>query len=294
MNVYVKVLVKVRVNPQFLRPRPYIAYARPGGFLHHVAQLAGKHQFPAALHGGHLYGQRLAAHRCPCQPRGNAHLGTLLNLFVAVGGYAKVFTKVCPGHPDPFPLLLHQLLRGLPAHVGYPSLQVSYPRFPGVIVYYIPHGVFRDEQVLLLKTVLFKLLGQQVLEGYVQFLLLGVAGDIYYLHAVQQRPRYGVGGIGRCNEHHLGQVKGHLQVVVPERVVLLRVQHLQHGRRGVAPEVVAHLVNLVQQKHRVLGTGLAHGIYYPAGDGAHVGAPVTANLRLVPHPAQRHPDKLPV
>ena len=44
-----------------------------------------------------------------------------------------------------------------------------------------------------------------------------------------------VGGVGRRDEQHVGQVKGQLHEVVPEGGVLLCVQHLQQGGGGVAP-----------------------------------------------------------
>ena len=54
-----------------------------------------------------------------------------------------------------------------------------------------------------------------------------------------------------ADEHHLRQVEVDLEVVVVEGVVLLRVEHLEQRRRGVAAEVGAELVDLVEQEHRI-------------------------------------------
>ena len=61
------------------------------------------------------------------------------------------------------------------------------------------------------------------------FLVLGITGDADNFHAVQQ----GAGNVERVGggqKHHLGQVEVHLQVMVIESVVLLRVQHFQQRR----------------------------------------------------------------
>src|SRR5205807_652609 len=62
--------------------------------------------------------------------------------------------------------------------------------------------------------------------------------------------------------------------------------------RGIAPPVGADLVDLVEHDHRVLGAGLLEGADDPAGEGADVGAPVTADLRLVVDATERHPGEL--
>ena len=57
-------------------------------------------------------------------------------------------------------------------------------------------------------------------------------------------------------EQHVGQVEVDLEVVVAERVVLRRVEHLEQRGRRVAPPVGAELVDLVEQDDRVHRPGL--------------------------------------
>ena len=102
----------------------------------------------------------------------------------------------------------------------------------------------------------------------------------------------GVEHVGGGDEQHAGQVEVDLEVVVPERVVLGRVEHLEQGRRGVAPPVAADLVDLVEQEDRVHGPGLDHGPHDAAGLGADVGAAVAADLGLVADAAERDPHEL--
>jgi hypothetical protein len=89
-----------------------------------------------------------------------------------------------------------------------------------------------------------------VVAGDGDLLVLGVAVELDEFHPVQQRCRDGVEHVRRGQEDHVGQVELHLQVVVPERVVLRRVQHLQQTLPRVAAVVRPDLVDLVEQHHR--------------------------------------------
>jgi hypothetical protein len=99
----------------------------------------------------------------------------------------------------------------------------------------------------------------QVATGDLALLLQRVAGQLDRLHPVQQRPRNRVRNVGGGDEGDVGEVELEVQVVVAEAVVLGRVEHLQHRRGGVATEVGAHLVDLVDHEDGVTGTGVAQG-----------------------------------
>ena len=92
-----------------------------------------------------------------------------------------------------------------------------------------------------------ELAGEQVVAGDGDLLVLGVAVEPDDLHAVEQRAGDGLEHVGGGEEQHVGQVEVDLEVVVAERVVLRRVEHLEQRRRRVAPPVGAELVDLVEQ-----------------------------------------------
>ena len=126
-------------------------------------------------------------------------------------------------------------------------------------------------------------------------LLVGrVAVEADDLHAVEQRPGDRLGLVRRRDEDHLGEVDLDVEVVVAERRVLSRVEHLEQGRRRVAAPVGADLVDLVEQDHRVHRLRVAERAHEPAREGADVRAPVAADLRLVADAAERHPHELAV
>ena len=102
----------------------------------------------------------------------------------------------------------------------------------------------------------------------------------------------GVQHVRRGDEQHLRQVVLHVEIVVLEGGVLLRVQHLQQRRRRIAAEVRGHLVDLIQHEDRVLRSGLLHRLDNLSRQRADVGAAMAANLGLVAHAAQRHAHEL--
>ncbi len=112
-------------------------------------------------------------------------------------------------------------------------------------------GVVGQVDLVGVQAVALELAGHQVVPCDVHLLGLGVAVQRHDLHAVEQGPRDGVGDVGGGDEQHVGEVQVHLQVVVPERVVLGRVQHLEQRGRRVAAPVVGQLVHLVQHEDRV-------------------------------------------
>ena len=123
-------------------------------------------------------------------------------------------------------------------------------------------------------------------------LVLGVAVEPDDLHAVEQRPGDGVGHVRRGEEEHVRQVELYLEVVVAEGVVLRRVEHLEQGRGRVAPVVAAELVDLVEQHDRVHRPGFTDRPHDASRQRADIGATVAADLGLVTHATERHPDEL--
>src|SRR3712207_3618190 len=73
----------------------------------------------------------------------------------------------------------------------------------------------------------------------------------------------------------------YVEVVVAEGRVLLGVEHLEHRAGRIAAVVRAHLVDLVDHEHGVLGARVAQRPDDHAGHGADVGPPVAPDLGLV-------------
>ena len=60
-------------------------------------------------------------------------------------------------------------------------------------------------------------------------LLVRIGAELDDLHTVEERTRDGVGRVGRRDEHALAQVERNFEEIIPERCVLLRIEHLEQG-----------------------------------------------------------------
>ena len=176
--------------------------------------------------------------------------------------------------------------------VGDLALEVPDAGLLGVGLDQLDHRLVGDVDVLGRQAVVLHLLGDQEALADLDLLLLRVAGQLDDLHPVAQRRRDRIEQVAGGDEEHLRQVEGHLEVVVLEGVVLLRIEHLEQGRAGIATEVHADLVDLVEHEHGVVGAGGLDVLDDPAGQRADVGAPVAADLRLVVDAAQAHAHEL--
>ncbi len=139
---------------------------------------------------------------------------------------------------------------------------------------------------------LFELFRQQEEAGDMQFIILGIAGELDHLHAVAQCVGNRVEQIGGGDEHHFGQIERHFQVMVAEGEVLLGVEHFQQRRGGVAAEILADFIHFVHHKDRVFLPRAFHAVHDASGQRADIGTPVAANLPLVAHAAQRDAHEL--
>ena len=154
--------------------------------------------------------------------------------------------------------------------------------------------VVGDLDLVLAEAVALALPRPEVALGDRDLLVDRVAVEADHLHAVEERPGDRLGNVGGRDEDDLRQVELDVEVVVAERVVLRRVEHLEQRRGRVAAPVGADLVDLVEHDHRVHRPGVAQGADEPARQRADVGAPVAADLGLVADAAERHPHELSV
>ncbi len=290
--------MKVRVDAQLLGPGTNVTQRRLRRLLHHVAQLSGEGQFAAALHERGLGHEDLAADFRPGQAGGDAHLALLGPLLVrharTEARNAQKVGQLLGGDDvlEPLPFL-DDAPGQLPADGGELALQVPDARLAGVIFNDVADALVLEADVLHREAVGLELLLDEELFRDVDLLVEGVPGQPQHLHPVFEGRRDGVQDVRGRDEHDLGEIELGVQVVVEEGDVLLRIKDLQQRRGGVAPEIHAHLVDLVQQEDGVLFARLAHHLDDLAREGADVGPTVAADLRFVAHATQGEPDEFP-
>ena len=172
------------------------------------------------------------------------------------------------------------------------ALEVAHARLARVLLDDRRQGRVGELDLGRLQAVGLDLARDEVTAGDVFLLLQRVARQLDRLHPVLQRAGNRVEDVGRGDEHHLGEVELEVEVVVAEGVVLRRVEDLEHRRGGVAAEVGAHLVDLIDHEDGVAGAGVAQGADDRPRHRPDVGAPVAADLGLVAHAADADPLEL--
>ena len=262
-------------------------------FLHHIAQLARKHQLAAARHRLHLYLQRIAAGAGPCKAVDKTDFVFMRPCVVIVPWPAEILVYARLGETHLLGLAVAYVACGLSAYTAHHPFKAAHTGLGCVAAYYVWIQRVGYCQHALFKAVLLHLLWQKMALGYLYFFRFKVAGYLYDLHSVQQRRGYGASVVGGGEEHHLGKIVRHLDEVIPEGEILRAVQHLKHGGRRVAMVIPRQLVYLIEKYHRVHHPGLTHSGYHPARHRTYIGAPMAPYFSLVPYAAQAHSDEPP-
>ena len=277
-----------RVDLEGLAPAPDVAEGRLGALLHDVAQLPREGEQPLAGHLEGLDEEHVPPHRGPGQARDHAHPGGLQALVLEEfhGTQQVMDADFIQGE-----LLLQSVFGHPPGHLAADgadlALQLAQTRLPRIARDDGFQGLLWNRDLLACDAVLFQLLGDQVLLGDADLFFQRVAAQVDHLHAVPKGRMDGFQLVGVGQEQHLGEVQGHVQVVVAEGMVLLGIQHLEQGGARIPPHVAPDLVHLVEHDHGVHALDLVQGLDDAARHGSHIGATVPADLALVVDAPQR-------
>src|SRR5581483_4126073 len=115
----------------------------------------------------------------------------------------------------------------LPANRADVALQVSNASFPRVVANDGLDRLFRELDLLRRNAVLLDLPGNQVLKGYMHLLFLGVPLEFDDLHAITQRFGNWIEHISCRDEQYLRKIERHVQIIITEGGVLLRIEGFQ-------------------------------------------------------------------
>jgi hypothetical protein len=119
-----------------------------------------------------------------------------------------------------------------------------------------------------------------------QLIILDVAGQFQNFHAIAQRAGDCIEDVCRRYEHYLAQIERHGEIVILKCVVLRWIQDFQQCGRRIAMKAGAELVDFVQHEDGISAAGLSDALNDIARKRTDVGAAMTADIRLVMHPAE--------
>src|SRR4051794_3278639 len=266
----------------------HVGERRGRRLLHHVTELPRHLELALAGVGGRLHEQHVAAHGSPGEAGGHPRLvGSAVHVGLEAALAEQLHHRLRADRALRPALALRELARHLAAGRADLALQVAHARLARVAVDEHVERVVGERDLRTADAVALHLARHEVALGDLALLLVRVARQLDHLHAVAQRGRHRVELVGGGDEEDVREVEGQVQVVVAEGRVLLGVEHLEHRAGGVAAEVGAHLVDLVDHQHRVPRPGVAHNADDRAWHRADVGAAVAPDLRLVADAAHR-------
>ena len=280
----------LRVDAEVGRTGAHDGAGRLDAFLHHVAETARTLHAPLAGEDLSFDNEHFTTHGRPGQAVDDAHARLLAGKADRVLGGPKIGAEAFGLDHHLFRHAAALLVGGehnLAEDLADETLKSAHARLAGPVADDVDDGLSGEVDLFSLEPRGAKLLGNQVVLGDVDLLLLGIARKRNHLHAVQQGRRNVVAVRGR-HKHHVGEIHRNLHVVVGKRVVLFGIKHLEHGRSGIPAMIRAHLVDFVKQEERVAHAGTNHALDDLTWHRAHVGATVAANLAFVMHAAQSH------
>src|SRR5690349_19111043 len=237
----------------------------------------------------------VAADGSPDQAYGHAGLPDALVdfLFGAELGDAKVFAHDFGTDGHLVGLAFGQAPRLLAGDRSDLALEVAHAGFASVAVDDFLQRFIREVDLLAdLEAVFGGLLRNQVLVRDVDLLFAGIAGEFDNLHAVAQGLRNGIHPVRGGDESDLGEIKGHVKIMIAERGVLLRIEDFHKSRGRIAAEVATELVHFVEHAHGIVGLRALQALDDLARKSADVSAAMPANFRFVVHAAQGNAHEL--
>ena len=232
-------------------------------------------------------------HRSPGQPGDDAGTRNFIALLVLVFHGAEGFFDESRIDHDTIGLLAHDPRGGRATEGSDLALEITHPCLAGVIGDHLVQGGGLDQAVGPLEAMFAELAFDETAFGDLPLLAFGIAVEFDDLQTIAQRARNGAEVIGSGQKEHPGKIEGHIQIVVGETMVLMRIEHLQQGAGGITSEVAADLVEFVEQDQGIARTRAADFLHEPSRHGSDVGATVPANVCFIVHAAEADADKFP-
>ena len=261
-----------------------------GRFLHHITQITGYSQAVAfSWREAYLHKQYLSTYLSPCQTGHYSGKVIALVSILIIYWCAQQFFQVFHIHNLGECAATNLCQHCFAGQCRQFFFKLTNAAFGGVLLYYMIVGFVAQLQFRFVEFVFVQNTRQQMAAGDFNFFLGQVAAEVYDFKTVKQRLLQGAERIGRGNKQHMRQVVVDVNVIVVEKLVLLRVEYFKQSGLGVTLEITPDFVNLVEQKNRITAAGALNGIDNTTRHSTDIGTAVSAYLGLVVQTAQRHP-----
>src|SRR5712692_2337191 len=262
--------------------------------LHDLTNLPSHREVAFALHPVCFNKQNISAGWSPSQTHGySGTLGALRNFAFGADFHAtQKFLYYLFGDDEWFSLSLCQSPCLLAANRPNRTFQISDAGLVRVMSNDVLNCFFGKVNLLFGNAIFLDLPRYQVLECDVDLLFFRVALKLDDFHAVSKRLCHRIEHICGGNEQYLRKIEGHVEVIIAEGDVLLRIKCLQQCGSWIATEIPADFIDFVQHKYRIFRFGPPNTLDNMPGQRSNIGTPVAANFCLIMHTAQRNTNEL--
>src|SRR4030042_3649798 len=216
MDMEVHLFEEVPGDPQFVGVRADETQRRGGRFLHHVAELAGQGEPLFPRHGRRLDEQEVPAGRRPGEPHDYSWLCGPGRRLGGDPDRSEETVQVPRLYSGFFDDPLGDLGRHAAADRGQLPFEVPDASFPGIAGDDATDRAFREADLFGLAAVRLGLPRDQIALGDPDLLIDRISGQFDPLQAVAERRRESLHDVRRCDENHVGQVEGDVQIVIDD------------------------------------------------------------------------------
>ena len=83
----------------------------------------------------------------------------------------------------------------------------------------------------------------------------------------------------------LAEIERQIQVIIPERVILRRIEHFKQGRRRIAAKIPPQFIHLIQHEHWIVHACPPHRLNDAPRHGSDIRAAMPAQFRFIMYAA---------
>ena len=222
------------------------------GFLHHVAKLTRQNQLTLTAQEHAFNRQNFATDTCPGKACYNTRAARFRQLVVQESRSTEVILKHLRRHFR-LDLLAHHNVFCTMAHRTFKhAFKFTHARFACPAAHHgVNHLVAEAHLFAKLHARAFTDAREQILARNLQLFMRIVARQAHHFHTVTQSFWNFAFTVCRRNKEHTGEVETHFHEVVSKVMVLFRIQNFEHSACRVTSKVACHLVDFIEQNHRV-------------------------------------------
>ena len=192
--------------------------------------MPGQGENAAAFHGRCFDKEDVTADGRPCQTCRDSDLVAFEKLFLV---HLRPSEELIQVIDVDFPCFLFtdgHLLRDLAAHRCDFAFEVSKPGFLRVLIDNGANAFIGELDLALFQAVLRNLFREEMTLRDFEFLFFGIAAELDDLHTIAECGLDRVQHVRGRDEHDVRKIERNAEIVIPERMVLLRIQNFEKCR----------------------------------------------------------------